>query len=212
MAVHLSEAMLERATSHPDELVAGSAAFGGCGLSAGTDGRLHEFTNVAGDRELLDISSCVEQWSSIPPRIRDEAIDVVLVDIGPWDALDMHLSDGQVVSVGDQTGRQLVADAYAEFALQVETAGATIIWVTPADAHPGWGEFDDPVNDPARWDALREIIAGLDVRQIDLPGWLVAEGLDGPDGRPDGVHLGPGLNERFVAEMVVPMLDTIRRT
>ncbi len=211
MAVDLSEAMLERATAYPDELVAGSAAFGGCGLSAATDGRLHEFTNVDGDRELLDISGCVEQWSSIPGRVRDEAIDVVLVDIGPWDALDMHLADGRVVSVGDQTGRQLVADAYAEFASQVENAGGTVIWVTPADAHLGWGEFDDPVNDPARWDAVRQIIAGLDVRQIDLPGWLVAEGLDGPDGRPDGIHLAPGLNERFVAEVVAPILDTVRQ-
>ena len=211
MAVHLSEAMLERAVAHPDELVVGSAAFGGCGLSAAADGRLHEFTNGAGDRELLDISSCVEQWSSITPRVRDEAIDVVLVSIGPWDALDMHLADGRVVSVGDEAGRQLVADAYAEFASQVESAGATVIWVTPADAHLGWGEFDDPVNDPTRWDDVRQIIAGLGVRQIDLPGWLVTEGLEGPDGRPDGVHLAPGLNERFVAEMVVPMLGTVRQ-
>ncbi|HYN31383.1 MAG TPA: acyltransferase family protein [Ilumatobacteraceae bacterium] len=211
MAVDLSEALLERATSHPDELVAGSASFGGCGLSAATDGRLHEFTNVARERELLDISGCVEQWSSIPTRVRDEVIDVVLVNIGPWDALDMHLADGRVVSVADETGRQLVADAFAEFASQVEAAGAKVIWVTPADAHLGWGEFDDPVNDPVRWDAVRRIIAGLDVMQVDLPGWLVAEGLDGPDGRPDGVHLAPGLNERFVAEVVAPMLDTVRQ-
>ncbi len=211
MGVDLSRAMLERATTHPDELVAGSAAFGGCGLSAATDGRLHEFTNVARERELLDISGCVEQWSSIPARVRDEAIDVVLVNIGPWDALDMHLADGRVVSVGDETGRQLVADAFAEFASQVEDAGGRIIWVTPADSHLGWGEFDDPVNDPARWDAVRQIIAGLDVMQVDLPGWLVAEGLDGPDGRPDGIHLAPGLNERFVAEVVAPMLDTVRQ-
>ena len=211
MAVDLSEALMERAAAHPDELVAGSASFGGCGLSAATDGRLHEFTNAAGDRELLDISGCVGQWSSIPARVRDEAIDVVLVDIGPWDALDMHLADGRVVSVGDPTGRRLVADAYTEFASQVESAGGTIIWVTPADAHLGWGEFDDPVNDPARWDAVRQIIAGLDVRQIDLPGWLAAEGLEGPDGRPDGIHLAPGLNERFVAEVVAPILDTVRQ-
>ncbi len=198
MAVDLSEALIERATAYPDELVAGAAAFGGCGLSADTDGRLHEFTNVDGDRELLDISGCVEQWSSIPRHVRDEAIDVVLVDIGPWDALDMHLADGRMVSVGDETGRQLIADAYAEFASQVEEAGGKVVWVTPADAHLGWGEFDDPVNDPARWDAVRQIIAGLDVMQVDLRGWLAAEGLEGPDGRPDGIHLAPGLNERFV--------------
>ena len=206
MGVQLSEALLGYAADRPDELVAGSAAFGGCGLSAATDGRLHEFTNASGDRELLDISGCVGQWSSIPTRVRDEAIDVVLVDIGPWDALDMHLADGRVVSVADEAGRRLVADAYRRFAADVEAAGATVVWVTPADTHLGWGEFDDPVNDPARWDAIRQIITELGVTQVDFPGWLVAEGLDGPDGRPDGVHLAPGLSERFVAELVAPIL------
>jgi peptidoglycan/LPS O-acetylase OafA/YrhL len=210
MAVHLSEAMLEYAAARPAELVAGSAAFGGCGLSAAIDGRLHEFTNTSGDRELLDISGCVPQWSSIPGRVRDEAIDAVLVNIGPWDALDIHLVDGRVVSVGDEVGRQLVATAYGDFAAQAEAAGATVVWVTPADTQLGWGEFADPVNDPARWDAIRRIIAELDVVEVDLPGWLAAEGLEGPDGRPDGVHLAPGLNERFVAEAVAPTLAEVR--
>jgi peptidoglycan/LPS O-acetylase OafA/YrhL len=212
MGVQLSEAMMEFAAARPDELVAGSAAFGGCGLSAATDGRLHEFTNAGGDRELLDISGCVAQWSSVPSRVRDEAIDVVLVDIGPWDALDMHLEDGRVVSVADETGRRLVADAYGRFAAQVEEAGGKIVWVTPADTHLGWGEFDDPVNDPVRWNAIRQIIGELGVTQVDFPGWLASEGLEGPDGRPDGVHLAPGLSERFVAETVAPMLSEVGRT
>lgn len=210
LAVHLSEALQVHAASRPDEIVAGSAAFGGCGLSAAPDGRLHEFTNVSGERELLDIVGCVAQWASVPQRVRDEEIDAVLVDIGPWDALDMHLSDGRVVSVADEVGRDLVAAAYEEFAVLVTDAGATIVWVTPADSQLGWGEFDDPVNDPARWDAIRAIIDGLGVMQIDLPGWLAANGLDGPDGRPDGVHLGPGLNARFVAEEVAPALADLR--
>jgi len=207
--VHLSDAVLSYASAHPDTLVAGSAAFGGCGLSAGTDGRLHEFTNTSGERELLDISGCVDQWTAIPERVGNEAIDVVLVDIGPWDALDMHLADGRVVSVADDTGLGLVADAYAAFVEQVESAGGTIVWVTPADTHLGWGDIDDPVNDPARWDAIRGVIDGLGVVQVDLPAWLAAEGLEGPDGRPDGVHLAPGLNERFVVEAVVPVLDRL---
>jgi peptidoglycan/LPS O-acetylase OafA/YrhL len=210
LAVHLSEALLAHAVARPDEFVAGSAAFGGCGLSAAADGRLHEFTNTSGARQLLDISNCVAQWGSILPRVGDEAIDVVLVDIGPWDALDIHLADGRVVSVGDEVGRQLVADAYGSFAEQVEALGATVVWVTPADSHLGWGAFEDPVNDPARWDAIRGIITALDVVQVDLPGWLAAEGLDGPTGRPDGVHLAPGLNERFVAEAVAPVLAALR--
>ena len=210
LAVHLSEALLAHAASRPDDIVAGSAAFGGCGLSAASDGRLHEFTNLSGERELLDISGCVGQWASVPQRVRDEAIDVVLVDIGPWDALDMHLADGQVVSVADEVGRDLLAAAYVEFVALVTSAGATIVWVMPADSHLGWGKFDDPVNDPGRWDAIRAIIDGLGVVRIDLPGWLSASGLEGPDGRPDGVHLGPGLNERFVVEQVAPALDDLR--
>jgi hypothetical protein len=210
MAVHLSEAMLEYAATRPAELVAGSAAFGGCGLTAATDGRLHEFSNSTGERELLDMSGCVPQWSSIPGRVRDEAIDVVLVSIGPWDLVDIHLVDGRVVSVGDEVGRQLVATAYGDFAAQAEAAGAMVVWVVHADAQHGWGEFEDPVNDPARWDAVRRIIAELDVVEVDLGGWLAAQGLEGPDGRPDGVHLAPGLNERFVAEAVAPTLADIR--
>jgi hypothetical protein len=210
MAVHLSDALIAYAAARPDALVAGSAAFGGCGLSAASDGRLHEFTNTNGERELLDIGGCVAQWNSIPPRVTDEAIDVVLVDIGPWDALDIHLDDGRVVSVGDDVGRQLVAEAYRDFAARVEAAGAAVVWVTPADTQLGWGEFDDPVNDPARWDAIRDIIDELGVVQVDLPAWLADEGLDGPSGRPDGVHLAPGLNERFVEEAVAPSLIALR--
>jgi peptidoglycan/LPS O-acetylase OafA/YrhL len=209
MAVHLSEALLDHAASRPEELLAGSAAFGGCGLTASTDGRLHEFTTAGGDRELLDISGCITPWSSVLERVSDEAIDVVIVHIGPWDAVDIHLADDRVVSVGDPVGRELVADAYREFTAEVTTGGATVVWVTPPDTHLGWGEFEDPVNDPDRWEAMREVIADLDVIEIDLPGWLVAEALDGPDGRPDGVHLAPGLNERFVVEMVAPTLAEI---
>ncbi len=214
LAVQLSEALLDYALSRPDEMVVGSAAFGGCGLSAASDGRLHEFTNAAGERELIDLSTCVEQWASVPPRVRDETIDVVLVDVGAWDALDMQLAvpvgDATTVSVGDEVGLELVASAYEEFAESVAATGATIVWVMPADAQFGWGGSEDPVNDPVRWAALRAIIDDLGVVQVDLPGWLESNGLDGPDGRPDGIHLTPELNERFVKEVVAPALDDIR--
>jgi hypothetical protein len=62
------------------------------------------------------------------------------------------------------------------------------------------------MDDPARWQALREIIDSLPVDQVDLPGWLAAHGLTGPDGRPDGVHLSPDANTQFVADLVVPAL------
>lgn len=210
MAVHLAEAMIGFAATRPDDFVAGSAAFGGCGMSAATDGRLHEFTDANGQRDVLDISRCTDQWVRVPQRITEESIDVVVVDIGPWDALDMHLVDGRTVSVADETGRSHVSQTYHRFVDEVRDAGATVVWVRPPDSRLGWGDFDDPVNDPARWRAIRDIVDELDVVQVDLAGWLVANGLDGPDGRPDGVHLTPELNQRFVAEVVVPVLDGLR--
>ncbi|MBI5089425.1 MAG: acyltransferase family protein [Actinobacteria bacterium] len=206
-ALHLSDALLPYAAEHPDQLVAGNASYPGCGLTAAADGRLHEFSHEDGSRELIDLSGCTGEWGSIVERVSgSEQIDVVLVEIGAWDAVDIHLPDGAVVSVADPAGAALVASAYTAFVDSVEQAGARVVWITPADAHMGWGAIDAPVNDPARWVAMRHIIDSLGVEQIDLPSWLVVNGLDGPDGRPDGVHLSPEVNERFVRELVAPTL------
>ena len=207
-AVHLSEALLSYAATVPDQLTAGNASFPGCGLSASSDGRLHEFTNRTGERELIDLSGCLDQWDSIPRRVTDEAIDVVLVSIGPWDVVDIHL-DGTVVSIADSVGRRLVEDAYVRFVDRVRSVGALVVWIRPADARLGWGAVDDPINDAERWIATRAIIDRLDVVQVDLPDWLIATDLVGPDGRPDGVHLTPELNARFVEEMVAPTLRSL---
>ena len=209
-ALHLSEALIAHAATVPDELVVGSGAFPGCGLSADDDGRMHAFTDTDGERDLIDLSGCLSQWDSVDDRVIAEAVDVVLVEIGPWDAVDIHLADGRTVSVGDPTGRALVEEAYRSFADGVVAAGARIVWVTPTDTHLGWGEVDDPLNDPARWTALREIVDSLQddlgITQIDLPGWLESTGLPGPEARPDGVHLAEGLDGRFVIEAVAPAL------
>ena len=53
------------------------------------------------------------------------------------------------------------------------------------------------------------VVDVLPVDQIDLPGWLTANGLDGPDARPDGVHLTPEAEQRVVSELVVPELLAI---
>lgn len=207
-ALHLAQALLPHAATVPDQLVAGSAAFPGCGLSAADDGRLHAFTNVDRTRELIDLGGCVGQFRGLPERVVAEAVDVVVVKIGPWDAVDIHLADGRVVSVGDPVGNDLVRTAYRDFAARITTAGAMLMWVTPNDTHLGWGEFDDPVNEPARWVALRAIVDELGdefgVMQVDEPAWLEASGLSGPEGRPDGVHLAEGLDERFVVEQLTP--------
>ncbi len=207
-ALHLSQALVAYAATVPEQLLVGSAAFPGCGLSAGSDGRLHEFTNPRGDRELIDLSGCLVQWEGIPQRIADEAIDVVLVSIGPWDVVDVHVGD-DVVAVDDPVGQLLVDEAYRSFVDRVTAAGADVVWITPADTHLGWGTTDDPVNDPDRWTAVRAILAGLGVAQVDLPGWLSAGGIDGPAGRPDGVHLTDELNARFVEEQVAPALRSL---
>lgn len=206
-AVLLGNALIEYAGAHPDQIVAGSAAFPGCGLSAGDDGRLHEFTNEQGRPEVLSLAGCMDEWRSIPERVAsDERIDVVLIDIGAWDAVDIRLTDGRVVSVADPVGRAMIDEAYRAFVDAVIGAGASVVWVTPADTDLQWEAVDSPIDDPLRWAALREIIGSLPVEQVDLPGWLAERELLGPAGRPDGVHLADDVNTRFVEERVVPAL------
>lgn len=209
-AQHLAEAMLPFAAQHPDDVVAGSAAFPGCGLTAARDGRRHGFTNQRGEHELIDLSGCIDQWTAMPGRVSGpEQIDVVLIQIGPWDGADIYLPDGRVVSVADPEGHRLVVEAYTSFVQQVRDAGAIVVWVTPVDIELQWGAVDDPMNDPARWAKLRAIIDALPVTQIDLAGWLTATGLDGPLGRPDGVHLTADAADRFVREAVAPALAAL---
>jgi hypothetical protein len=205
-AVRLGEALLPYAAEHPEQVVAGTAAFGGCGLSAADDGRLHQFTNAAGATEEVDLHGCVAQWRSVAPRVGAEGIDVVLVAIGPWDGADIRLPNGTTVSVLDRAGRRLVAAAYRRFVRELGDAGTRVLWVTPPDVHLSWTGVTSALDDHRRWRVLRSIVDGLQVDQVDLPGWLRANRLNGPSGRPDGVHLAPGPNERFVADAVVPAL------
>ena len=211
-AVQLGEALVLYAASHPDEIVAGSAAFPGCGLSASDDGRLHQFTNEQGQPDVLSLKACVSEWAAIVRRVPEEQIDIVLVNIGAWDAVDMLLADGRVVSVADPVGGALIAEAYRAFVDDVESAGGAVVWVTPPDADLQWDRVDSPLDDPARWAALRTIIQSLPVEQINLPGWLAEQELSGPDGRPDGVHLADGVNTEFVATVVAPTLVRLRTT
>jgi hypothetical protein len=206
-AVHRADVLLPYSAEHPDEVLAGSAAFPGCGLSAFDDGRLHEMTESDGRRTWIDLSGCVASWESVARRVAsDERYEVVLMSIGPWDGTDIRLADGTVVSVLDPVGAGMVTRRYQAFVAQVEAAGARVVWITPPDVVFQWGAVDSPLSDPARWRELRRIIDTLPVEQIDLPGWLAAHDLDGPEGRPDGVHLAPEVEQRFVDEVVVPTL------
>lgn len=160
-AMQLADALLAYAADHGDQLLVGSAASPGCGLTAATDGRLHEFSSPDGIRELIDLSGCTRQWTSIADRVAsDEQIDVVVVQISSWDGIDIQLADGRIVSVSDPVGRRLVADAYRGFVTEVEAEGARVVWVTPPDIHLLWGAIDAPMNDPRRWAAMREVVDG----------------------------------------------------
>ncbi len=205
-AVQLGNALVLYAAAHPDEVVAGSAAFPGCGLSASDDGRLHQFTNEQGRPDVVSLKGCLSEWAAVVRRVPEEQIDIVLVNIGAWDAVDILLTDGRVVSVADPVGRALIAEAYRTFVNKVESAGAAVVWVTPPNADLQWGRVNSPLDDPARWAAIRAIIQSLPVEQIDLPGWLAGQGLAGPDGRPDGVHLADDVNTEFVETVVAPTL------
>ncbi len=206
-AMRLADGLLPYAAEHPEQIVAGSAAYVGCGLSVADDGRMHAFTTNDGHEELIDLHGCVGGWRQVIERVRSaEAVDVVLVDIGPWDGVDIHLRDGRTVSVLDPVGRHLVETAYRRFVHAVQGAGARVVWVTPADLHLAWRGVTSPLDDPRRWRILRSIVDDLGVDQVDLASWLHRNDLDGPEGRPDGVHLTPEANRRFVESDVVPTL------
>jgi hypothetical protein len=186
--VELAVGMREYASEHPHEIRVSHSAFAGCGLSAGDDGRLHAWHDPV---EWIDITGCTIQWNSIPLRVVAESIDVVVVCIGPWDAGVIGFPDGRLVSVLDPEGRRLVTDAYIELVAAVRALGAVPVFVRPATIDVEWERRHDTLDDPARWDVMRSIVDSLGVDQIDLPGFLAARSLDGREGRPDGIHLGP---------------------
>jgi hypothetical protein len=167
---------------------------------------MQEQYNPDGSTSLVDLRGCTHQWTTIVERVAAEQVQVVLVNIGAWDAADIHLPDGREVSAGDPAGRNLLADAYGRFVGDVEAAGAEVVWITPPDARLQWGAVDMALNDPVRWEAIRAVIDELPVEQIALDAWLRARRMTGPEGRPDGVHLADPVNETFVANVVAPQL------
>ena len=212
-AVRLAEGLLPYSADHPDAIQVGSAAHGGCGLTVADDGRLHGMVRPDGTIDLIDLGGCIEAWNRVRERVASaEGIDIVLVFISAWDGVDIQFPDGRIVSTMDRAGREVVRDAYRTFVADIERTGTRVVWVTPADVHQIWGGVDSPLDDPRRWIALRNIIDGLPVEQIDLPEWLQANGMDTPAGRPDGMHLAPDVNRAFVSEVVAPSLIALGPT
>jgi peptidoglycan/LPS O-acetylase OafA/YrhL len=210
-AVHLAEALIPYSQQHTDTVQTGSAAFPGCGLSAVDDGRLHAMTESDGEQSTIDLSACVSEWDTIARRVASEGYEVVLVSVGPWDGTDIAMADGRVVSVADTDGSTMIARAYRAFVGQVEATGARVVWITPPDIDIEWDRISSPMDDPTRWQALRDIVADLPVEQVDLSAWLAATGNDGPVGRPDGVHLSKEAAIEFVRDAVVPQLVAVTR-
>ncbi len=210
-AMYLAHALLDHAAAHPDLLTVATAAYPGCGLTAAGDGRRHEYIDPSGKRTLVDLAGCTTAWDSLAGRVAGEQIDVVLLYVGLWDVVDIHLPDGSVVSVADAAGRRLVEEAYRRVTRTIVDSGAQVVYVRPTDVHPHWGRYgDEAAAEPRRWAALRSIVDDLRVAQVDLPSWLAVEGLDGPAGRPDGVHLTKEVNAVLVDELVAPMLLLVK--
>lgn len=201
--VELAGSVADYAALRPGQIESVNAAFYGCGLTAADDGRLHSWQS---GNEWIDLSGCTTQWRSIPGRVRDEGIDIVLVSIGPWDGDDIKFADGRVVSLLEPEGLELVENVYRRFVGVVEAAGARVIFVTPPDFDIEWTTVADPLDDPARWEQMRGVIDSLGVQQVDLEAWLDARRFTGAEGRPDGVHLAPHVRDAFVAQEVGPTL------
>lgn len=189
------------ADAHVGQIEVFHSAFAGCGLSAGNDGRLHAWNTPT---EWIDLAGCTLQWNAIPQLVTDNDVDVVIAAIGPWDGTDIRFPDGSVLNVLHPMGRALVQDAYDRFVTSVRDAGATPVFIRPATIDAEWERRDDPLDDPRRWDVMREIVDATGAAQIDLPGYLAATGLEGPAGRPDGVHLAEDVEARFIADVIVP--------
>jgi peptidoglycan/LPS O-acetylase OafA/YrhL len=174
------------AGSSHEFVVAGGVASLGCSLAR--DGVL-----LNGFREAEPVRPSCASWPTTwPTEMRDKAIDVAVVQIGPWDVTDREL-------LGDTSWRRPGDPAYdAELSAEVgeamdslTAAGGRVVWLTsPVVQMQG-----HPSSEPARIERLNSIIRAEastrhSVRVVDLAGYL--RGLPGGELdtrlRPDGVH------------------------
>ena len=215
-AMVLSDAVNEWASANPEQLIAGRAAGPGCGLSVATDGRLHDFWGYDDVREKIDLSACTAGvWEPLAAQLADPTRrpDVLVVQVTPWDVTDIAFPDGRVESILTPDGLTMIRDAYVTLVEQATSVGTRVVFVEPAVGNPGWHDRD--ISDPRRWQALRDLHASFAasnplVSTIDQGAWLTANGFDGPAGRVDGIHVNPDVERRFVAEALVPFLNTQR--
>jgi peptidoglycan/LPS O-acetylase OafA/YrhL len=174
------------AGSSHEVVVAGGVASLGCSLARGG-----VLLNGFSEAEPVK-PSCASWPKTWPTEMREKAIDVAVVQIGPWDVTDREL-------VGETAWRKPGDPAYdAELSAEVGEAmdslsatGGRVVWLTSpvVDLH------GHPSSDPARIGRLNTIIrseaATRDgVRVVDLAGYL--RSLPGGEMdarlRPDGVH------------------------
>jgi peptidoglycan/LPS O-acetylase OafA/YrhL len=136
-------------------------------------------------------------------RDRYGRVDFAVVQTGPWDVADRRLEgDDRWRSIGDPT-----YDAYLRSELEAANdllvgQGVTVVWLTAPHVDTG-KEMQPPPSeplpesDPARMDALNDMIRSLaDAREgvvvVDLAGHLADLPADEDAHlRPDGVHFTP---------------------
>jgi peptidoglycan/LPS O-acetylase OafA/YrhL len=174
------------AGSSQQVVVAGGVASLGCSLA-------REGVLLNGFSEAEPVKPSCASWPTTwPAEMRDKAIDVAVVQVGPWDVTDRELE-------GDTAWRKPGDPAYdAELSAEVGAAmdslsanGGRVVWLTSpvVDLH------GHPSSDPARIGRLNTIIRSEaamrdGVRVVDLAGYL--RSLPGGEMdarlRPDGVH------------------------
>ena len=169
------------------------AAWLGCGIGRGGERR--------SGKDIGPIPEECNHWERTwGQKVRDNAPNIAVVQIGPWEVADRKL-EGDTVwrAPGDP-----VYDAYIlkEMDLAVDTLaqkGATVLWLTSPPVGAGKGQDAQLIRgqaaEPARMDRLNELINQLPterpgkVHVVDLAGWLKGTGED-ERLRPDGVHFG----------------------
>jgi peptidoglycan/LPS O-acetylase OafA/YrhL len=195
--------------SNQADLVDG-AAWLGCGIGRGGERR----SGKENGRIPEECNHWERTWAQ---KLRDNAPNVAVVQIGPWEVADRKL-EGDTVwrAPGDP-----IYDAYIlkEMDLAVDTlaaTGATVLWLTSPPVGAGKGQDAQLIRgqaaEPARMARLNELIHQLPTERpgkvhiVDLAAWLSSTGED-ERLRPDGVHFGQPeskeVSERFLGAAIV---------
>lgn len=177
------------AGERPDLAQVSLLATAGCGFLLGGEINVGEWRPVAPACEEWFASRFVSEVAKLQP-------DVVMLHTTSWDVLDRRWSDGTARTPLDPVFRgRLVGDFRSLTERLLESGVRTVVWVRQPVPNVYWLNGGQAQEDPLRHDVVYETVdevasaQPLDVKVVDLPGWLAGEGLiDDQDARPDGVH------------------------